>query len=371
MSDNANITPGSGIVIRADDVGGVLYQYFKLDVGGDGVSKPVFAGGTDGVPVDLLSSPATGLYTRPASGQTFPVSIAATVNVAAPSPINVAAAQAAPVFVRLSDGTNPIATLPISGTVTANQGTPAAAAGAWFSKITDGTDIVGISSITTQRALKVDVIQTVTEATAVADSGTFTAASSNVVPIAGVYDDTVAAPTAGQLAGVRITASRGLHVSLRAAAGTEIGSSGAPLRIDPTGTTAQPVKLKDATGSAFADGNPLPTEPAIAGRTRVTKSVSLTASQTAASIWTPASGKKFYITRVELVISVTGDLAIFDGSNAAANLLANGVSGGWTVGRHSMDFSGRPWPSSTADNILKYTSGTGLTAIITVHGFEV
>lgn len=371
MSDNANITPGSGIVVRADDVGGILYQIMKLDVGGDGVSKPVFAGGTDGLPVDLLSSPATGIYIRPASGMTFPVSIAATINVAAPSPLSVAAVVTAPVFVRLSDGTNPIASLPVSGTVAATQGTPANAAGSWFTKISDGTDIVGISSVSTARALKVDVIQTVETATAQVDSATFTAASSGVVPIAGVYDDSVAAPTAGQLAGVRITASRGLHVSLRAAAGTEIGSSTAPLRVDPTGTTAQPVKLKDASGNAFSDANPVPTLPSVSGRTRVTKSVSLSASQTAQAIWTPTSGKAFYITDVELVISVTGDLAIFDGSNAAANMLVNGVSGGWAVGRHSFHYEAQPWASAAVNNILKYTSGSGLTAIITVHGFEI
>lgn len=371
MSDNANITPGSGIVVRADDVGGVLFQIMKLDVGGDGVSKPVVQGGSDGLPVDLLSSPATGLYIRPASGQTFPVSVAATINIAAPSPINVAAAVNAPVFVQLSDGTNPIAALPVSGTVAATQGAPAAASSAWFTKITNGTDVVGISSVSTDRALKVDVIQSVTGATTQEDSATFTAASSDVVPIAGVYDDSVASPTAGQLAGVRITQFRGLHVSLRAAAGTEIGSSGAPLRIDPTGTTAQPVKLKDASGNAFTDANPVPVMPSATGRTRVTKSVSLSASQTAATVWTPASGKKFYITHVDLLITVTGDLAIFDATNAAGNLLFNGLSSAWTVGRHTFDYAGNPWASATADNILKYTTGSGFVGIITLHGFEI
>ena len=91
MADNVPISPGAGANIRTQDVGGVQYQVVKLDVGASGVSKPVFQGGSDGLPVDLLSSPATGLYTRPASGQTWPVSIAATINVAAPSPISVAA----------------------------------------------------------------------------------------------------------------------------------------------------------------------------------------------------------------------------------------------------------------------------------------
>lgn len=371
MADNVNITPGSGIVIRTDDVGGVMYQYVKLDVGGDGISKPVIQGGSDGLPVDLLSSPATGIYTRPASGQTWPVSLAATINVAAPSALGVSAAVGSPVFVRLSDGSAAIATLPVSGTLAVTQSTPANAAGSWFTKISDGVDVVGISSISTQRALKVDVIQSVTGATTQVDSATFTAASSNVVPIAGVYDDSVASPTAGQLAGIRITVNRGMHVNLRTAAGAEIGTSGAPVRMDPTGTTAQPVKLKDASGNAFSDANALAVTPSVTTRTRVTKSVSLVASTTGGTIWTPTSGKKFYITDLEMVISVTGDLAIFDGTNAAGNLLVNGVSGGWTVGRHSFHYEAMPWPSAAIDNILKYTSGSALTGILTVHGFEV
>lgn len=371
MADNVSITPGSGINIRTDDVGGVQYQYIKLDVGGDGVSKPIIQGGSDGIPVDLLSSPATGLYIRPASGATFPVSIAATINIAAPSAISVAAVVTAPVFVRLSDGTNPIATLPVSGTVTANQGTAAAAAGAWFSKITDGTDTVGISTVSAVKALKVDVVQSVGANATLVDEATFTEATSLVTAIGGVYNDGIGSPTSGQIAAARLTANRGLHVSLRAAAGTEVGSSIAPLRVDPTGTTAQPVKLKDATGNAFSDTNPLPVMPAYAGRTRVTKSVSLSASQTAQAVWTPTSGKKFFITSIELLISVTGALTLFDNTNATGNIVADGVTGAWTVGRHTFNYQSEPWPSSAIDNVLKYTSGTGLTAIVTVHGFEV
>jgi hypothetical protein len=368
MSDNVNITPGSGIVVRADDVGGVMFQYIKLDVGGDGVSKPVIAGGTDGLPVDLLSSPATGIYVRPAAGQTFPVSLAATVNVAAPSPLSVAAVVAAPVFVRLSDGTNAIATLPISGTVTANQGTPAAVASGWPAKITDGTDTVGISSVSTARALKVDVIQTVTTATAQTDSASFVAATTKVVPIAGVYDDSVASPTAGQFGGVRITAFRGLHVNLRAAAGTEIGSAAAPLRIDPTGTTKQGIKLFDDSGNAFSDTNPLHSQPAHGGNTRISVSVSLSASQTAAAVWTPGAGKKFVILTAYLVVSVTGTLKLFDGTDTSANRMFDGTI---PTGFFPLTFNGQPFKAALADNILKYTSGTGLTAVITLHGYEV
>ena len=43
MADNVAITAGTGTAIAADDVGGVMYQKIKLDLGGDGVSVPVEA----------------------------------------------------------------------------------------------------------------------------------------------------------------------------------------------------------------------------------------------------------------------------------------------------------------------------------------
>ena len=59
-------------------------------------------------------------------------------------------------------------------------------------------------------------------------------------------------PLEDQAAAARITARRALHANLRNAAGSEIGIGGAPLRTDPTGTTAQPVT--DNGGSLTVDG---------------------------------------------------------------------------------------------------------------------
>lgn len=44
MADNVNVTPGVGAAVRCDDVGGVYYQYVKLDAGGDGVAIPLIGG---------------------------------------------------------------------------------------------------------------------------------------------------------------------------------------------------------------------------------------------------------------------------------------------------------------------------------------
>lgn len=75
-----------------------------------------------------------------------------------------------------------------------------------------------------------------------ADNAAFTFGTTTIQPIAGVFDD-VGSNTASEnsAAVVRITTNKGLHANLRNASGTEIGTAGAPVRTDPTGTTAQPV----------------------------------------------------------------------------------------------------------------------------------
>lgn len=55
---------------------------------------------------------------------------------------------------------------------------------------------------------------------------------------------------------VDATSAGGIHANLRNNAGTEIGTSGAPVRVDPTGTTTQPVS--DAGGSLTIDAVSLP-----------------------------------------------------------------------------------------------------------------
>jgi hypothetical protein len=141
--------------------------------------------------------------------------------------------------------------LTVDGTVTANQGTPAAAANAWPAKISDGADTVGISTVGAVKALKVDVVQSV-GAGAQVDKTAFTEGSGLLDVAGGVFNDTIASdPTEDQAAACRITAKRGLHVNLRTAAGVEIGTAGSAVRVDPVGTTTQPVS--DAGGSLTVD----------------------------------------------------------------------------------------------------------------------
>jgi len=132
-------------------------------------------------------------------------------------------------------------THPVSGTVTANQGTAAVVANAWPVKLSDGTDTVGISTVGAAKALKVDIVQAV-GSSAQTDKAAFVEGTGKFEVIGGVYNEAISSdPTEDQAAAARITAKRAIHVNLRNVAGTEIGTAGAPVRVDPTGSTTQPV----------------------------------------------------------------------------------------------------------------------------------
>jgi hypothetical protein len=73
------------------------------------------------------------------------------------------------------------------------------------------------------------------------DNSAFTAGTTTETNVGGVFNDGLAALSSGNAAAARITPNRGVHVNLRNNSGTEIATSANPLRIDPTGTTTQPV----------------------------------------------------------------------------------------------------------------------------------
>jgi hypothetical protein len=73
------------------------------------------------------------------------------------------------------------------------------------------------------------------------DNSSFTAGSTAESNVGGVYNDGLSSLSSGNAAAARITSARGLHINLRNSSGTEIGTSSNPVRIDPVGTTTQPV----------------------------------------------------------------------------------------------------------------------------------
>ena len=374
MADNLAVTPGVGADIATDQAASDSshMQIMKVAYSADGI-KTLVTADADGLEVQVGKS--VDLTTIPKAGEAWPVTDnggTLSVDDAAGS-LTVDAPVATPVAVRLSSGAAFVDTIPVSdaagsltvddgsgsltvdGAVTATQGTAAASSGGWPVKITDGTDTVGIKTVSTDKCAKVAVLDSVLQQ---ADKSTFTEGTGKMTPAGGVYNDTISAdPTEDQAAALRITVKRGLHVNLRNVAGTEIGTAADPVEVG----------LRNAAGTELAtQAAPLLVVPSYADQTRVTVSVAITASQTGTTVYDPAAGKKFVITDVMITLSVGGDLTLFDGTDAAANHLLNGTM---PVGFFPLALA-RPWVSSTADNILKYTSGTGITGNVQCHGYE-
>lgn len=105
-------------------------------------------------------------------------------------------------------------------------------------------------------------------------------------------------------------------------------------------------------------------------RTIVHAQVAYTAAQTAATVYTPASGKKLCVTHLVISASAAGTVKLFDNSDSSGNawspILSLAANGGWDA--HFSDEA--PLVMSAADNVLKYTSGSGAAGSIWLHGWE-
>jgi len=106
------------------------------------------------------------------------------------------------------------------------------------------------------------------------------------------------------------------------------------------------------------------------GRTMFHAKVALSASQTAATILDPTGGKKFVLKKMIVVAKTAGDVYFFDSTDDSAHAIGPAltlvIGGGWTETWDSDD----PYRSAAADNILKYTSGAGLTGSVYLDYFE-
>ncbi len=100
---------------------------------------------------------------------------------------------------------------------------------------------------------------------------------------------------------------------------------------------------------------------------QITKSVDVIANQTGAVIWTPNSGKRFVIDNILVTAKTAGDITIFDGTDDEDNRVLEGypVIGGGVGNDYS---KGRK--SAAVDNVLKYTTGAGITGSISIVGHE-
>jgi len=314
MADNINITEGSGAVVKTDQLAtGEHVQYVKL-MDGTADSSTVAAVGANGLEVDVKASVLpTGAAT--ASNQTTANNSLSSIDgkITACDTGNVTISSALPA------GTNTIGSV----------------------KLTDGTET---ASINASNQLEVAVGNTVTVSATDLDIRDLT--SSDVVTVTG---------GAGQAADVKVTLD-GEAVVL--GAGTNaIGKLAANSGVD----------IGDVTINNTA-ASPVYTESVIENATLVKKTVDFSASQTAQAIWTPASGKKFVICDIVVSASAAGVITIFDNTDDTTNRICKlnlAANGGAVINYR------KPIVSAAVDNVLKYTTGTGIAGSITVSGYEI
>jgi hypothetical protein len=127
------------------------------------------------------------------------------------------------------------------------------------------------------------------------------------------------------------------------------------------------------TGAIDGEGNlqvDVLSFPSSNGKTRVSKRVSFGASETGTVVWTPATGKKFVLSQLIVSAKTAGDVEFFDGTNSGNTVIGptlsltagGGWSGAWT--------SDNPYRSAAANNVLKLSTGSGITGSVYVEGFE-
>lgn len=151
--------------------------------------------------------------------------------------------------VALAAGSNTI------GALTANQSVNVAqmngvatsmgngASGTGTQRVTIANDSTGTVTVTQGTGTNLHVVcdSGCSSSAGFADNGAFTFGTTAINPIGGVFDDTSPnTATENSAAIARITQNKALHMNLRNASGTEIGTASNAVRTDPIGTTPQP-----------------------------------------------------------------------------------------------------------------------------------
>lgn len=391
------ITPGAGVSIAVDNCGAAgLVQLWKMGYSALGSSTLVQADAS-GLLVNVGQVQGTVAVT--ASAATFKVD-ASGANVpvvnGAGTTLAMSAAANAPVSVRLSNGTTSVDTIPISGsvsitgtpavtisgtptiqgTVTGDQGSAAAVAGAWPIKVTDGSNTSALQAVSGIYCVPVKVLAQTGGGYSQQDKTAYTEGTFFVEVIGGVFNDFFSAdPGAGQASVARITSKRALHINLRNNSGTEIGTSSNPVAVVGATGGNLPVQgtvtaqLKDASGNAFTQSNPLYVQIAPPSMNPWRFGVTWSASQTAQVLHTPVTGKTAYVLGIVITVLTTGagaTVKIYDSTSSASTMLYQGTP---PVGAIVIPFA-TPQPLSAINNLLKYDTGTNSTGDITVWGFD-
>lgn len=88
---------------------------------------------------------------------------------------------------------------------------------------------------------------------------------------------------------------------------------------------------------------------------------------TAQDVWDPTSGTKFVITDILIGVNTATDITLFDSTDSTANRIFKGY---FADNSNLVSNQKLPIVSSTADNILKITTGGG-SGSLTIYGYEI
>lgn len=88
--------------------------------------------------------------------------------------------------------------------------------------------------------------------------------------------------------------------------------------------------------------------------------------QTAATIYTPPTGRKWVITDLDISLAAAGTIRIFDNTDTIANRVTQliGAANGGKVRAYR-----KARKSAAADNVLKYTTLSGATGSLEISGY--
>ena len=350
MADNFAVTAGTGTTVATDDVAGVHYQRVKLVDGTLDASTAIAAGGgvEAGALRVTLASDSTGVVSIDDNGGTITVDGTVAVTNAGITSIDGKITVCNTGAVVLAAGTALAGKVGIDQ-VTANANEVVLKTGS-TTAVTSGT----------AANCKVEATIAAAQTVAVTNAGTFAVQAAAVLgaettKVIGTVNDKVADGdliTLGAKADNKSTATDTTAVSAMSVL-KEISYM-----------EQNPASRAVTNAGTFATQN----SDALVAATFVVKTVDFTASQTAQTIWTPAGGKKFVITDMVISASAAGTLTVFDATNNTTlrvNQIFLAANGGAVVNYR------KPYVSATADNVLKYTTGSGVAGSITVSGYEI
>lgn len=178
------------------------------------------------------------------------------------------------------------------------------------------------------------------------------------IAIGGELDDTTpVAATEGNVSPARITAQRGLHTNLRDNAGTEVATASDPLRVDPTGTTTQPISASSlplpsgaaTSANQLADGHNVTVDNASGASAVNVQDGGNSLTVDNATISVVGSGTEATAQRVTIATDSTGVLSVDDNGSALS------IDDGGNV--ISVDDAGG---TLTVDNAALSTTGGGV-----------